>query len=39
MDEAKEEIEFLKAENTQIKKSIKYTKLTEMDIEKRSNET
>jgi hypothetical protein len=33
--EAKEEVEYLKTENLKIKKTIKYTKINEMEIEKK----
>jgi|JI6StandDraft_1071083.scaffolds.fasta_scaffold07922_14 hypothetical protein len=37
LNDAKESIEVLKAENTQIKKSVKYSKLSEAQVENRSN--
>lgn len=33
--ESKEEVEYLKAENHKIKKTVKYTKMNELEIEKK----
>lgn len=35
MRESKEEIEYLKSENLKIKKTMKYTKVNEVEIEKK----